>query len=108
MEDGSFVRHVATELAEVRDVEECEGGWLVASWDSNAIEFVSGDDSSGEPPADGVTGVGGRGWVNRAGYPSAVIVPCPWYLAWAWSSWSWETAVACSSLPALMPLPWTP
>ena len=27
VEDGSFVRHVATELAEVRDVEECEGGW---------------------------------------------------------------------------------
>jgi hypothetical protein len=28
------------------DVEECEGGWLVACWASGAIEFVSGGVSS--------------------------------------------------------------
>jgi hypothetical protein len=29
VEDGSFVRHLATGLQTPRDVEECEGGWLV-------------------------------------------------------------------------------
>jgi hypothetical protein len=73
---------VATELAEVRNVEECEGGWLAASWDSNAFEFVSGDDSSGEPPADGVgrpsrprLGISGR-VDGELMYPSAVsLIP---------------------------------
>jgi hypothetical protein len=56
VEDGSFVRHVATGLAGPYDVEECEGGWLVACLLSNTIEFVGGD-------VDG--GVGG-GAVSRA------------------------------------------
>ena len=40
--DGSFVRHVATGLRTPRDVEECEGGWLVACVDSHTVEFVGG------------------------------------------------------------------
>jgi hypothetical protein len=44
VEDGSFVRHVATGLSgSPYDVEECEGGWLVAcGYPSHTIEFVSG------------------------------------------------------------------
>jgi hypothetical protein len=52
VEDGSFVRHVATGLIYPMDVEECEGGWLVACGCSNTVEFVDG-------------GVGGDG-VGRA------------------------------------------
>jgi hypothetical protein len=43
VEDGSFVRHVATGLSFPCDVEECEGGWLVArGHPSHSIEFVDG------------------------------------------------------------------
>jgi hypothetical protein len=42
VEDGSFARHVATGLSFPRDVEEVEGGWLVACGNSNTIEFVGG------------------------------------------------------------------
>ncbi len=43
VEDGSFVRHVATGLSGPPwDVEECEGGWLVACYSSHTIEFVGG------------------------------------------------------------------
>jgi hypothetical protein len=47
VEDGSFMRHVATGLGGPLDVEECEGGWLVACWDSHTIEFVGGDVDGG-------------------------------------------------------------
>ena len=48
-EDGSFVRHMATELSGYPwDVEECEGGWLVACWASHTIEFVGGDVDGGD------------------------------------------------------------
>jgi hypothetical protein len=40
--DGSFVRHLATGLAGPSDVEECEGGWLVACHCSHTVEFVGG------------------------------------------------------------------
>ncbi len=40
VEDGSFVRHVATELSCPYDVQECAGGWLVACFGSDTIEFV--------------------------------------------------------------------
>ena len=38
--DGGFVRHVATGLVFPRDVEEVEGGWAVACWGSDTVEFV--------------------------------------------------------------------
>jgi hypothetical protein len=47
VEDGSFARHVATGLDYPRDVEKCEGGWLVACWGSDTIEFVDGDVGGG-------------------------------------------------------------
>jgi hypothetical protein len=70
VEDGSFVRHVATELECPMDVEECEGGWLVACFGSSTIEFV-GD--------GGVGGVALGKWGSGDGefrYPSALaLVP---------------------------------
>ncbi len=40
--DGSFVRHLATELDSPRDVEEWEGRWMVACSGSLSVEFVGG------------------------------------------------------------------
>jgi hypothetical protein len=37
---GGFVRHVATDLSKPHDVEEVEGGWLVACCASDTVEFV--------------------------------------------------------------------
>jgi hypothetical protein len=74
VEDGSFARHVATGLDGPWDVEECEGGWLVACNTSHTIEFVGGDVGGG--------GVG-RARLGKGGsgdgefyYPSALaLVP---------------------------------
>jgi hypothetical protein len=52
VEDGVFVRHVATGLLGPDDVEEVEGGWLVACAASQTVEFV-GDGGVGG-------GAGGR------------------------------------------------
>jgi hypothetical protein len=74
VEDGSFVRHVATGLDGPFDVEECEGGWLVASYDSHTIEFVGGDvDGGGVGRARlGMVGSGDGEFIN----PSALaLVP---------------------------------
>jgi hypothetical protein len=40
VEDGAFVREVATGLDNLADVEECEGGWLVAC--AGSVEHVGG------------------------------------------------------------------
>jgi hypothetical protein len=59
VEDGSFVRHVATEVSCPMDVEECEGGWLVACYGSHTIEFVGGvvgDGDDGDRPVLGEEG----------------------------------------------------
>ena len=42
VQHGSFVRHLATDLCVPHDVEECEGGWLVACAGSDTVEFVGG------------------------------------------------------------------
>ncbi len=56
--DGGFVRHIATGLEHPRDVEEVEGGWLVACGDSHTVEFAG----------DGARGVGGaRPFLGKAG-----------------------------------------
>jgi hypothetical protein len=47
VEDGSFVAHLAMWLSWSYDVEECEGGWLMACWNSDTIEFVGGDVDGG-------------------------------------------------------------
>ncbi len=52
VDDGVFVRHMATGLSSPWDVEEVEGGWLVACGGSHAVEFVSdgvGGDGGGRP-----------------------------------------------------------
>ena len=54
VEDGSFVRHVATGLGQPLDVEECEGGWLVACKESHRIECLGGG-------GGGRTRLGGQG-----------------------------------------------
>ena len=42
--DGSFVRDLVTSVwGGPFDVEECEGGWLVACRGSSTVEFVGGD-----------------------------------------------------------------
>ncbi len=61
VEDGSFVRHVATGLDRPMDVEECEGGWLVACWRSHTIEFVGGGDVGGGGVGRARLGKGGNG-----------------------------------------------
>jgi hypothetical protein len=74
VEDGSFARHVATELACPYDVEECEGGWLVACIGSCTIEFVGGDVDGG---GVGRASLGKRGSGDREFmHPSALaLVP---------------------------------
>ena len=79
VEDGSFVRHVATGLSGPFDVEECEGGWLVACYYWHTIEFVGGEFVGG----DGLGGGVGRASLGKWGsgdgefdYPSALaLVP---------------------------------
>ncbi len=87
--DGGFLRHIATGLSYYPyDVEEVEGGWLVASYLSHTVEFVGdgvGGDGGGRPSlgkAGGGTGSGdgelycptalalvpGLGLVVREGY----------------------------------------
>jgi hypothetical protein len=61
VEDGSFARHVATGLDGPLDVEECEGGWLVACYGSYTIEFVGGDVDGGGGVGRARLGKGGSG-----------------------------------------------
>jgi hypothetical protein len=62
VEDGSFARHVATGLSYPFDVEECEGGWLVACVGSDTIEFVGCDVDGGGGGVDSARlGKGGSG-----------------------------------------------
>jgi hypothetical protein len=75
--DGGFVKHMATGLSDPRDVEEVEGGWLVACYGSHTVEFVDdvvdGDAGGGRPSLDKAGGV----WGTRDGefaYPSALAV----------------------------------
>jgi hypothetical protein len=70
VDDGGFVRHVATGLA--MDVEEVEGGWLVASFRSLSVEFVGDGDGGdgGDRPLLGGCGVGS----GELSYPVAIAV----------------------------------
>jgi len=76
--DGRFVRHMATGLSSPHDVEEVEGGWLVACWDSDSVEFVGdgvgGDGGGGGRPSLGKAG-GGSGSEDGELYgPIALVV----------------------------------
>ncbi len=58
--DGGFAQHIAVGLRNPYDVEEVEGGWLVASYLSHTVEFV-GDGVGGGRPSLG-KGSGRSGW----------------------------------------------
>jgi hypothetical protein len=64
--DGVFVRHMATGLDGPYDVEEVEGGWLVACWDSHRVEFV-GDGADGDGGGRPSLGKAGGGWGSGDG-----------------------------------------
>ena len=70
--DGEFVRHIATELDGPRDVEVIEGGWMVACWGSDAVEFVC----DGGRPFLGRTD-GGSGSVDGEFYGPAALAVVP-------------------------------
>jgi hypothetical protein len=74
--DGVFVRHIATGLCFPFDVEEVEGGWLVACDVSHTVEFVGdgvGGDGGGRPSL-GMAG-GGEGSGDGEFYgPTALVV----------------------------------
>ncbi len=66
--DGGFVRHLATELGGPMDVEEVEGGWLVACWDSDTVEFVcDGAAASGDKGGRPSLGKAGARWGSGDG-----------------------------------------
>jgi len=74
--DGGFVRHIATGLKGPWDVEEVEGGWLVACAGSHSVEFVgdgAGGDGGGRPSLGKAGGGCGSG-VGEFDYPTALAV----------------------------------
>jgi hypothetical protein len=77
--DGGLVRHVATELSRPRDVEEVEGGWLVACCGLDTVEFVSDGDGGGDDggrPSLGTAGGGAGSGDGEFKYPASLaIVP---------------------------------
>ena len=68
------MRHVATGLDRPFDVEECQGGWLVASWGSHIIDFAGGDVNGGVGGAMLGTRGSGHGEFKD---PSALALPVP-------------------------------
>jgi hypothetical protein len=77
VEDGSFARHVATGLSNPLDVEECDGGWLVACSSSRTIEFVGDGTDGGGDSGEGRARLDERGsGYGGFQYPSALaLVP---------------------------------
>jgi hypothetical protein len=75
VDDGRFVRHIATGLDGPYDVEEVEGGWLVACHGSHSVVSVGdgGGGGGGRRPSLGKAG-GGRGSGDgELAYPSALV-----------------------------------
>jgi hypothetical protein len=74
VEDGSFMRRVGTGLGGPYDVEECEGGWLVACGNWHTVRFVScGVRGGGVGPAS----LGKYGWGDGefSGPSALALVP---------------------------------
>ncbi len=70
--DGGLVRHMATGLRGPYDVEEVEGGWLVACAGSDTVEYVcdgDGGDGGGRPSLGWYGCRDGEFW-----YPATVAV----------------------------------
>jgi hypothetical protein len=74
--DGWFVRHMAMGLDYPRDVEEVEGGWLVACAGTDTVEFVCDDDGGdgGGRPSLGEAGGGFGSGDGELAYPSALVI----------------------------------
>ena len=74
--NGGFVRHTDVGLVRPCDVEEVEGGWLVACGGSHLVEFVGdGDDggAGGRPSLGEAGGEAGR-WGGEFRLPVALAV----------------------------------
>ena len=74
--DGGFVRHMAKRLKGPCDVEEVEGGWLVACIGSHTVEFVcdGGGDDGGGRPSLGKAGGGSGSGDGEFYFPTALAV----------------------------------
>ena len=94
--DGSFVRQLATGLARAYDVEECEGGWLVACYGSDTVEFVGGD-------GVGHATLGKRGSGDGEFDRPTALAQVPGLGWWCWSS---AATGACRCSPPPTPSPW--
>ena len=70
VEDGSLVRQAATGPGP-RDVEVCEGGWMVACYEEDAVEYLGVGDDGG---ATGRGRLGGSGVDKVLSTPVAVAV----------------------------------
>ncbi len=76
--DGVFVRHIATGLSNLSDVEEVEGGWLAVCHGSDTVEFVCdgvGGVCDGWPTLGKAGGGGGRGDGEFNGPTALAVVP---------------------------------
>jgi hypothetical protein len=74
VDNGRFVRHIATGLIWPCDVEEVEGWWLVAcGHPSHRVEFVCDGDGGGRPSLGKAGGGSGRG-DGEFFFPSALAV----------------------------------
>jgi DNA-binding beta-propeller fold protein YncE len=76
--DGGFVKHIATGLISPWDVEEVEGGWLVACCGSHTVEFVCdgvGGDGGGRPSLGKAGGGYGSGDGEFWGPTALAVVP---------------------------------
>ncbi len=76
--DGGLVKHVATGLSSPFDVEEVEGGWLVACVGSDTVEFVSdvgGGGGGGRPSLGKAGGGSGSGDGEFHGPTALAVVP---------------------------------
>jgi hypothetical protein len=76
VDDGGFVKHLASKVCRPLDVEEVQGGWLVVSRDSHSLEFVgdgAGGAGGGRPPLGKVGGGSGSG-DGELKWPAALAV----------------------------------
>jgi DNA-binding beta-propeller fold protein YncE len=72
--DGEFVRNIAVGLGHPIDVEEVEGGWLVACKRSNTVAFLGDGDGGGGWPSLGKAGGGAGSRDGEFDWPTALAV----------------------------------